>query len=68
MSTLDIAFLSAAVSAFVIFAGVLAWGEYRTQHIGAKPQAASAAGFEALKNAAAKSEVKSRSPQGVQAA
>jgi len=62
MSTLDTIFLSGAVCAFVIFAVALAWAEYRTRHIGRpRPEAGSAAGFELLKSAAAKSDATIRS-------
>lgn len=60
MSIVGIVCLSAIIGAFVLFAAVLAWGDYQTRHI-TRPirkererQTATDAGFAALKDAAAK--------------
>lgn len=58
MSIIGIACLSAIIAAFVLFAVVLAWGESQTRDIthpirsGQKRQAATDAGFAALRDAA----------------
>ena len=57
MSILGIVCLSAIVGAFVLFAAVLAWGDYQTRHIAGQtrkaPQpSATQAGVAALKAAA----------------
>jgi hypothetical protein len=61
MSTFDIVFLSAAISAFIVFAAVLAWAEYRTRHIGRPVRTAHAETVAALKAASTGPEVKSQS-------
>ncbi len=55
MSILGIVCLSAIIVAFVLFAAVLAWGDYQTRditHPTKRPQATQA-GVDALKDAAA---------------
>jgi len=60
MSIVGIVCLSAIIVAFVLFAAVLAWGDYQTRHIThpirkeQQRQGAPGAGFAALKDAAAK--------------
>ena len=59
MSIVGIVCLSAIVGAFVLFAVVLAWGDYQTRHIThptreeQQRRAGTEAGFAALKDAAA---------------
>jgi len=57
MSIVGIVCLSAIIGGFVLFAAVLAWGDYQTRHI-ARPirkerRQATDAGFATLKDAAA---------------
>ncbi len=55
MSTVGIVCLSAIVVSFVLFAAVLAWGDYQTRNIThpTKQRQATQAGVAALKEAAA---------------
>jgi hypothetical protein len=59
MPLIQIFSLCVIIGAFVLFALVLAWGDYQTRHIvhvapEARPQSAPGAAFEAIKAAAAK--------------
>lgn len=58
MSIVGIVCLSAIIGAFVLFAAVLAWGDYQTRRIAGpipkEQRQATDAGFATLKDAAAK--------------
>ena len=64
MTTVGIVTLCGIIAAFVVFAVVLAWGEYQTRGI-SHPQsdAKSSDGFKMLKGAADSSRANTRSPQ-----
>lgn len=55
MSTIQIVCLSAVIGAFVVFAAVLAWGDYRTRQLARsiRDEREHGAGFAVLEHAAA---------------
>jgi len=55
MSTVQIVCISGIITAFVVFAAVLAWGEYQTRHLAGRvrDERTHGAGFKVLERAAA---------------
>jgi len=63
MSMIQIVSLSAVVGAFVVFAAVLAWGDYRSRHL-VQNSRQQGAGFETLKKAAVEATVETEPQSG----
>jgi len=63
MSMIQIVSLSAVFGAFVVFATVLAWGDYRSRHP-VQSTRQRGAGFETLKKAAADAAVETEPQSG----
>jgi len=70
MSTIQIVIITAIITAFVVFAAVLAWGEHQTRYLvrRGRDEKQHGAGYDVLKHAAAKEKAQEETGPAVYAA